>query len=126
MKHADPVALRGASKALIPVIALLAIAMIATGVSGAGLAGGALLSISVLLHALIYGSDASRRAMPAWGWRLCLFGALILCAISASSPDWPFAAPMAEAGVAVACVSAVALAFSALAGRAPALRDEEW
>ncbi|MET0181265.1 MAG: MnhB domain-containing protein [Caulobacterales bacterium] len=126
MKHADPVALRSASKMLIPVVALLAVAAIASNAPGGGLAGGALLSLSLILHMLIYGAEAAQRAAPAWLLRVCFVFGFIACAIGAASPDWRFAALITEVGVALICVSAIALILVALVWRAPALRDGEW
>ncbi len=126
MKAGDPVAVRSAAKALSPLAALLGVGATMSGVAGAGLAGGALIGLSITLHALVFGEAAARRAFGAFAWR-----ALIACALGAGgaavcAPDGTYAPLLGEAAAAGSVAAAIALAFTALAARAPTLRDEDW
>lgn len=105
---------------------LLALGALAGGQEGAGLVAGLLLVLGLIAHALVLGSAASRRAVAPYAWRVV--GGLALCALigAACAPDWPYARWLAEAGVAAAIAAAGALAFNALAARAPTMRDEDW
>lgn len=105
---------------------LVAFGVTASGQPGAGLAGGLLLVAALILHGLVLGAAASRRAAPLFAWRFA--GALALVSLigAACAPDWICAPWLAEAGVAAATLAGGALAFNALAARAPTMRDEDW
>lgn len=126
MRHGDPVALRGAGKALAPILALLAFGVAASGAPGAGVAGGAMLALGLALHALIFGADAARRAIPPVVWRLIVLVAALGAALSVCAPDWRYAPNLLEAAACAALAAGAALALTALAARAPTLRDEDW
>lgn len=126
MRQGDPVAVRGASKALAPILALLAFGAAASGAPGAGVAGGALLALGVALHALIFGADAAQRAVPPIAWRLIALAALLSATLAVCAPDWRYAPNLLEAAACAAIASAAGLALMALAARAPTLRDEDW
>lgn len=126
MKIGDPVALRSAAKALTPVAVLLGLGAVASGAEGAGFAAGAFLALSVALHALYAGAAAAQRAMPAFAWRAIAALALIAGAAALCAPDWPYAPVLREGAAAGLIAAATGLGFSALAARAPTLRDEDW
>jgi len=126
VRQGDPVAVRGASKALAPILALLAFGAAASGAPGAGVAGGALLALGVALHTLIFGADAARRAVPPLAWRAMAFLAVLAATLSVCAPDWRYAPNLLEAAACAALASATGLALMALAARAPTLRDEDW
>ncbi len=126
MRQGDPIALRGASKALAPILALLAFGVAASGAPGAGVAGGAMLSLGLALHALIFGADAARRAVPPFAWRLIVLFAALAAALAVCAPGWRYAPNLLEAAACAAIAAGVALALMALAARAPTLRDEDW
>lgn len=124
MKNSNHVTVRAPAKAVAPVLAVLALSVVAFG--GSGLAAGALLSATFVLHALVSGAERALRAVPPFAWRIAALLALLGAGASACAPDWAYAARIGEGALAAAVVAAVGLAFTALAARAPTLRDEDW
>ncbi len=120
----DPIVLRGALRALQPILTALALLSVAQG--GSGLAAAGLVVLGVFGHAIFFGADAATRAVPPGLWRIACAGALIAGAVSVGSPDWDLSPMLGEAALLCATVAACALALTALIGRAPTLRDEEW
>lgn len=126
MRSAGQIALANATRALTPAIAFLALLFAAEEIPGAGVAGGLLLGLGAIAYAIVFGAAAARRAFPPLAWRVIAGLALVGLIACACAPDWSYGRRFAEACLAAALAAALALAFTALAGRAPMLRDEEW
>ena len=128
MKAVSHIVLSAAAKTFIPLLALFAAALLASGEAGggAGLAAGLAGALLLALHVLAFGAAAARVAFPEWAARLCAGVGLGVALLGAGAPLWAFAPHLAEAGLFLCVVAAAALALNVVIGRAPTLRDEEW
>jgi hypothetical protein len=102
--------------------------MLALSASGAGVGfvAGLGLALALALHLLVFGASAARIAAPPAFVRVVLTFGVIAALGAAAAPQWAWSAQAMEAGLFVATASAASLCLSALAGRAPSLRDEDW
>lgn len=124
MRSADHLTVRLSARPLIPIGALAAAAVLFSG--GSGLAAGALLALTVALHALVFGATATRRAAPTAAWRVLAALAVLAGVSAACAPSWRYAPVLNETALAAAFAAAFALLFAVLIARAPTLRDEDW
>lgn len=148
------VVLRVVSKALIPAIALFAFYVQFHGDfgPGGGFQAGVILAVSVMLHALIFGVDDARRAVPPWLVRAgCAAGVLLYGGVGVATLmiapeaggeayrylDYDAFGPehhhgqhlgilLVELGVLITVASVMLAIFYAFAGRSPDIPDEEW
>jgi hypothetical protein len=108
-------------------MALFALALLAmrAPVDGIGFVAGLAFGLLQLLHALTFGADAARAALPAPLARVLLsLGVVALCA-GAGLPGFAFAAQAIEAGAFVTMIAGGAIVVQTLFGRVPTLRDGE-
>lgn len=92
--------------------------------TGVGLAAGFACVLALMVHALVYGSDAARVAAPPGLMRGIAALGLIAAFVGVAAPRLALAAQLAEAGAFLATAASGALILSALFGRAPTMRDE--
>lgn len=128
MRTGTHVVLRGAARLHMPLIALFALSLLATRPAGegAGLLAGLALLLALMLHVLVFGAAASRRALPGPAARLLCALGLIASLLGAGAPGLPYAAQIGEAGLFALILGGGVLAIAVLVGRAPTLRDEAW
>lgn len=104
------------------VFALSILAVRAPG-DGVGVVAGMAFSLALVLHALVFGADASRRALPpALALSLLALG-LIAVSASAGVPGAAMAPQLLEAGAFLTTAAALALVVIVLFGRVQALKD---
>jgi multisubunit Na+/H+ antiporter MnhB subunit len=117
-----------AARAYGPLIALVALSLLATwpAASGVGFVAGLLFALALALHALVFGAAASSRAFPAFVWRGLAAGGLIAACVGVGAPTFVFAPALIEGGLFAVTAAMGALVISVLFGRAPTLRDGEW
>lgn len=127
MKPGSHVVLRAAARLHIPLIALFAASLLAQRPAGAGigLIAGLALALALMLHVLVFGANAGRRAIPGPVARVLFAVGLIAALTGAGAPGLAYAAQIAEAGLFLMTSGGAALAIAALTARAPTLRDEE-
>ncbi|MBN8606818.1 MAG: hypothetical protein J0L81_07860 [Caulobacterales bacterium] len=111
-----------------PIVALVALSLLALwpAASGVGFVAGLMFALSLALHALVFGAEASRRAFPALAWRLLAAGGLIVVCVGVGAPRLAFAQALIEGGLFALTAAMAALTLGVLFGRAPSLRDGEW
>ncbi|MEJ0060492.1 MAG: MnhB domain-containing protein [Terricaulis sp.] len=128
MRAGPHVVLRAAAKLHTPLILLFAFSLLAMRAPGAGIGfvAGLALALALVLHVIVFGAAAARAAFPAPLARALLGLGVIGALIGAGAPNLQHAPQIAEAGLFLATVSALALVIDVLAGRAPTLRDEDW
>ncbi len=128
MKPGEHLTLRIAAKLYAPLALLFAASLIALYDAGSGVGFIAALaaSLALVLHVLVFGAAASRAALSPTIARMLLGLGVVVAVASAGAPRWAFASQAMEAGLFLATFGAIALVLSALIGRAPTLRDEEW
>lgn len=128
MRSHAHVLVRAAIDAALPALLLLALALLATRPAGegAGLAAALLFALAFTAFALAGGAARARRGVPPLMARVLLCLGTLACIGAASAPGLPGGERVFEAGLFAACASAFVLFFTALIGRAPTLRDEEW
>jgi multisubunit Na+/H+ antiporter MnhB subunit len=109
-----------------PLIVLFALSLLAVRApaGGVGFVAGLAGALALVVHALVFGADAARKAVPPALARALLAVGLIAAAAGAGAPRWPFAPQVLEAGLFAVTVAAVSLVLAVLIGRAPTLRDE--
>lgn len=115
--------LASAARAFAPVIVLLALSLFVARAPGAGvgLAAGIVFGLAAMLHALTFGANAARVALPPPIMRACLaLGAIIAVLAPLSGGQ---AVRVAEGAVFVASAAALVLVTQACFGRASTLRD---
>lgn len=117
-----------AARAYGPIIALVALSLLALwpASSGVGFVAGLMFALSLALHALVFGAEASRRAFPMVAWRLLAAGGLILACVGVGAPRLAVAPMLIEGGLFALTAAMGALTIAVLFGRAPTLRDGEW
>ena len=127
MKPGSHIVVRAAARLHMPLIALFALSLVVTRPPGAGigLIAGLALSLMLMLHVLVFGAGAARRAIPGPAARGLLALGLLTTLLGAGAPLMPYAAQVTEAGLLLVMFGGAALAIAVLAGRAPTLRDEE-
>ena len=128
MKAGAHIVLSAASRFYVPLMLLLGLSFVADRPAGGGVGVIAALCVTLALvtHALVFGAAAARAAFPpALARGLLCFGLLGTC-VGAGGRGLVWAPAALEASVFAIIVAGLALAFKALIGRAPTLRDEEW
>lgn len=116
----------GAARLYGPLLLLAAFALLATAAPGRsmGLAAGLTGALAVVLHALVFGAAAVRRAWPPVVARaVFVIGALAgLAGVSRTSPDAPV---IADAGACLMSLAGASLLVQVLFARAPALEADD-
>lgn len=116
-----------AARFFTPLMALFALALLATRApgNGVGFVAGLAFGMVLILHALTFGADAARTAFPTPVARLVLpLGVIAICA-GAGLPGFAYAGQVIEAGGFAATAAAGAIVVQTLFGRATTLRDAE-
>jgi hypothetical protein len=128
VKPAGQLILRAGARLYAPLIVLFALAVLAAPAADVsrGLSAGLALALAFALHVIVAGAQAGRGALPAWLLRAALVAGLAACCAAIIAPGWSYGGFAAVCGMALAALGALGLALSVLAGRASALRDEEW
>jgi len=127
MKPGAAVQIRAAGQLYAPLIALFALSLLATRApgAGAGFIAGLAFALVLVLHALVFGAAAAKRAWPPLAAQaLVAFG--VCAALAGAGAQWRFAPVLAEAGVFAATAGAASLIIVVSFGRAPTLRDADW
>ncbi len=104
------------------VFALSIFAVRAPG-GGVGVVAGLAFSLAIVLHALVFGADASRRALPPTLALTLLALGLIAVSASAGLPGVAMAPQFMEAGAFLATTAGLALVVIVFFGRVQTLRD---
>lgn len=126
MRSGTHIVLAAAVRFYAPLIVLFAAMLLALRPAGAGVGfiAGLGFILVVILHALLAGVDATRKAMPAWAMRLLVALGAAGCAVAAVSPGFMFAHQLMEAGLFVLAAAGGALVVIVLFGRAPTMRED--
>lgn len=128
MKPGANIALGPAARLYVPLILLFALSLLAARAPGAGIGfvAGLAAGLGLVVHALVFGAGAARRALPPTLMRLALVLGLMAAAAGAGAPNLRFAAQVLEGGLFAATFAGSALVLAVVVGRAPTLRDEEY
>jgi multicomponent Na+:H+ antiporter subunit B len=128
MKTGVHIVLGAAAKFYTPLIVLFALSMLALRApgDGVGFLAGMAVSLALVLHILLFGAAAARKAFPSSWARLFLALGLIAALVGAGAPGLRYAAQTVEAGLFAITVSGAALILAVIFGRAPTMRDEQW
>lgn len=127
MKPGGQIVAAAAARLYLPLIALFAFSLLATRApgSGVGFVAGLGFGLVFVLHALTFGADAARRAVPPLVMRAMGSLGLIAALAGEAGVAFPYAAQAAEAGVFAATAAAAWLALAVVMARAPTLQDSE-
>ncbi len=122
------IVLLGAARFYTPLIALFTCALLALYSPGAGvgLIAGLAFALALTLHMIAFGAAAARMAAPPLAARLVMSVGLIAAFAAAAAPGFAWSAQAMEGGLFAVAAGASALIVTALTGRAPSLRDEDW
>ncbi len=128
MKTVAHVVLLAAARFYIPLIALFAAVLLLTKAAGGGVgfSAGLALALALLLHALVFGLEAARAALPPMLTRLVVAAGVVAAFVGVALPGLPYASQLTEAGLFAVTAAGSGLFFLVLIGRAPTMRDEEW
>lgn len=109
----------------IPLIALFALSMLVQEPpgDGVGFRAGLVLAFVIVIHTLVFGAQAGRRAFPIQLARALLAGGVLAALIGAGSPRWPLSAQLMEGGLCASTIGGASILLGVLVGRAPTLRD---
>lgn len=126
MKPGAHIILLAAARFYMPLIVLVALALLVVqeAGSGVGFASGVVFASALTLHMLVFGAGASRKAFPPFVARLLVGAGVAAAMVGAGAPRLPGAAQMLEAGLFLATAAGASLILAVLVGRAPTLRDE--
>jgi multisubunit Na+/H+ antiporter MnhB subunit len=110
-----------------PLLLLLGLSLLAVWSAGGGVGfvAGLLGLLAVMMHAIVFGAAASRRAFPPVLLRAVLIVALVAAAATLNARI-AYALQIQEAAVAAITTAGGALLVMTLFGRAAALRDGAW
>jgi|CXWL01.1.fsa_nt_gi hypothetical protein len=113
------------ARVAIPLIALLALGMLASEPSGDGVGfrAGLALAFVIVIHTLVFGAQAGQRAFAIHVARALLAGGVLAVLVGGGSPHWRLSAHLVEGGLCAATVSGASILLGVLVGRAPTLRD---
>lgn len=128
MKASANVVLGAAARFYTPLITLFAAILLigrAAG-TGVGFISGLAFTMALAVHALVFGLDAARAALPPIATRLILAVGLVAAFLGVALPRWAFAPQLTEAGLFAVTAAGCGLLLLVLIGRAPTMRDEEW
>lgn len=92
--------------------------------TGVGFVAGLVASLLLILHVVVYGAEAARRAAAPLVLRLALSAGICLGVAGFGAPALAYAPQLAEAGAFLTTSAGIGLAFLAIAGRAATLRTE--
>jgi multisubunit Na+/H+ antiporter MnhB subunit len=128
MRTGTQVVLRGAARLHLPLIALFALSLLVARApgEGAGMIAGLALTLALVLHVLVFGAAAARRALPGPAARVVFALGLGAALTAAGAPGLAYAAQIGEGGLFALIVGGAAQVIAVLVGRAPTLRDEAW
>jgi multisubunit Na+/H+ antiporter MnhB subunit len=128
MKTGGRANLAAAAQVFAPFLVLIAAAALVASAPGAGIGfvAGLIVALAAVLHALVFGAQAARRAAPPAMLRLALvFGVLAaLAGLALQGND--LAHSISEAGLFLATAAGAMLAINTLIGRASALDETSW
>lgn len=126
MKPLSHAALLVGARFYVPMIVLLAFMLLVTRNAGEGVGfiAGLALAMALLIHALVFGGAAARRAFPPMIARVLLLAGVVAVFLGHAGAG-AYQAQAAEAGLFVVTVSGASLASAVLIGRAPTMRNEE-
>ncbi|MGE0596619.1 MAG: hypothetical protein AB7P07_09635 [Hyphomonadaceae bacterium] len=128
MRSLGHVLMRSAVDAALPALVLLSL-MIAIGAppgASGGLAGALVFALGFIAHVLVTGVNGAQRALPPILARVFLALGAGVCVLAASAPGLLGSAALFQAGLFACTAAAFTLVFTALIGRVPTLRDDEW
>ncbi len=125
MRSGTHIVLAAAVRFYAPLIVLFAAMLLAMrpAGSGVGFIAGLGFILVVILHALLAGVDATRKATPGWAMRLLAALGAAGCVVAAVTPDLMFAHHFTEAGLFLLTSAGGALVVAVLFGRAPTMRE---
>lgn len=125
MRSGTHIVLAAAVRFYAPLIVLFAAMLLTMRPAGGGVGfiAGLGFTLVVILHALLAGVDATRKAIPAWAMRLSLALGAISCAVVAAAPGFMFADRLMEAGLFLLTAAGGAAIVTVLFGRAPTMRE---
>jgi multisubunit Na+/H+ antiporter MnhB subunit len=126
MKPGAHIVAAAAARFYAPLIALFALLLLAYASAGGGVgfSAGLAFALVLLLHALVFGAAAARKALPIPLARVLLAAGAMATMASAGLSGFAYVAQLSEAGLFVATVASAALIIQAIFARAPTLRDE--
>ncbi len=128
MKAGAFVVLGAAARFYTPLIVLFSAVLLMGGAPGAGvgLVAGLAFTLALALHALAFGIEAARAALPPIATRLVSAAGLAAAVAGVALPGAPIAAQLTEAGLFGVTAAGCGLFLLVVIGRAPTMRDEEW
>jgi len=128
MKAGAHIVLRAGARFYMPLMLLLALSFVATrpAGSGVGFVAGLCVTLVLVTHALVFGAATARAAFPPALARALLCLGLAGACVGAGAQDLRWSTAVLETSVFMVTAAGLALAFKALVGRAPTLREEEW
>ncbi|WP_395645351.1 MnhB domain-containing protein [Terricaulis sp.] len=128
MKPGANISLGPAARFYAPLIFLFALSLLVARAPGGGIGfvAGLAAGLTVVVHMLVFGAAAARRALPPTLARIVLVAGFLAAVAGAGAPNMRFAPQVLEAGLFLTTFAGFALALSVLVGRVPALRDEEY
>lgn len=127
MKAGAHVVIAAAARLYAPIILLFALTLFSARAPGEGVGflAGLAFALAFALHALVFGADAARAALPPRLLRVILALGAGVALAAAGAPALSFAPQAIEAGTFAAVAAACALIVIVLFGRAPTLRDAD-
>lgn len=128
MRPGAYITIGAASRLYAPLMALFALSLLAgwPAGSGVGFVAGLVFALALVLHGLVFGAAAARRAFPPVLCRLVAALGLIAASVGAGVPGLALAPRIVEAGLFAVTLAGASMILSVLFGRAPTLRDAEW
>ena len=115
------------ARAVIPLAALFAFALLAESApgDGVGFRAGLAFALVIAIHMLAFGARAAREALPLGVARVLLALGVLGVAGGEAARGYDLAARIVEGGLFLTTAAASALVLGVIVGRAPTLRDEE-
>lgn len=128
MKPGASVQVRAAAQLYAPLIALFSLSLFVVRAPGSGIGfiAGLGFGLVFVLHALVFGAAASKRALPPLVSKLLLVAGVGGAFAGAALTHWRLAPVLVEAGLFAATAAASSLIVIVVFGRAPTLRDADW
>lgn len=114
-----------AARLYAPLAGVFALSLLTVRTPGTavGVVAGLVFSLMLMLHALVFGADASRRALPPELTLTLLALGVVSVAVSAGAPGLVLAPQVMEAGAFLATAAGVALVIIVFFGRVQTLKD---
>ena len=127
MRPGSQFLLRAAARMHTPLLALFALSLFASRPPGGGVGflAGLAFALILVLHVLVFGAAAARRAMPAAAGSAVLVLGLLAALVGVGLPGLAYSAQIVEGGLFLLTVGAASLAMTVLVGRAPTMREED-